>query len=162
MCMTLGLVFLFQMIQVYLEKFILYAAMATICCKDKKLYQIIAKNLNAHRRRNSKTALMFTFCICFLMYSSSCFMLVEDIVSQTFAYTLGADLVAVDPIWKLGLANQKAYLDEVSISAFLEEQQLIDEPIIAYSYSTQNLQELLMDMGYSQIQFFVNDATDFT
>lgn len=151
MATTIGLVFLFKFVQIYLERFVLAFVMATFCRRDNRLKKILEKNLECRRRRNSKTALMFTFCICFLMYSGSSIKLIQTLLSQIVVSGTGADLVAVDPLWKYDLGDSKAYIDEEGIAEFLDKQQLIDNPIEEYSFSTPNMRDFLKDMGYSEI-----------
>jgi hypothetical protein len=81
MLMTIGLVYLFQLLQIVLENVLLVVSMATICRLDRKLKIIVEKNIKSHRRRNSKTALMFTFCLCFITYGGCSFKLLEDLIN---------------------------------------------------------------------------------
>ena len=80
LAMTLGIVFLFQFFQIIMEKILLVVFMATMCRYDKRLKGLLSMNLESHRRRNSKTALMFTFCLCFIMYGGCSFKLMSDLI----------------------------------------------------------------------------------
>lgn len=55
------------------------------------------------------------------MFSGSALQLIEELLSQIIIQGTGADLVAFDPVWKLGLPNNKAYIDEDGISKFLDQ-----------------------------------------
>jgi len=61
--------------------------------KDQKLFPLIKKNLLAHRPRNEKTAVMFTLCIAFLIFSGTGIQMIRnsnlDVVK---AYT-GTDIL---------------------------------------------------------------------
>ena len=65
------------------------------------------------------TALMFTFCICFLMYSGTTFQLLENLVTGLVGQTVAADLMASVPTDSLGLTQTNSYLNERSIAEFL-------------------------------------------
>jgi hypothetical protein len=41
--------------------------------KDKILYHIVLKNLDSHRSRNKKTALMFSIALAFLIFAGGTF-----------------------------------------------------------------------------------------
>lgn len=49
------------------------------------------------------TSLMFTFCICFLMYSGTTFQLLESLITGLVEQTVAADLMASVPTDSLGL-----------------------------------------------------------
>lgn len=119
MLMTIGLVYLFQLVQIVLERSLLVIFMTTICRLDKKLKVLVNKNLESHRRRNSKTALMFTFCLCFITYGGCSFKLLEELINQLIIQTAGSDLVALDPFQQFGMKSSKAYIDEIPVANFL-------------------------------------------
>ena len=64
----------------FLESALLWLTLNTCCRRDKKLYNIIDKNMQGHRKRNSKTSLMFTLSISFLIFSASSFKLLSIIL----------------------------------------------------------------------------------
>lgn len=41
--------------------------------KDKKLKKVLTKNLEGHEKRNTKTAIMFTIALSFLIFAGSTF-----------------------------------------------------------------------------------------
>ena len=103
----IGLTFICMLIFEYLERFILWICINTCCRCDKRLHHVIFKNMEAHRPRNSKTSVMFTLTISFLIFSSSSFTLISTLVVKTLEQIIGADLKA---------SNPKKYLNEVPIS----------------------------------------------
>ena len=62
---------------------------------DRKLKFIINKNLKAHESRNTKTAIMFSFCLSFLIFSSSTFKLVGNMIQMQSLVSLGADITNI-------------------------------------------------------------------
>ena len=70
----LGLTFICMLLFEYLERFLLWICINTCCRRDKRLYHVIHKNMEAHRPRNSKTSIMFTLAISYLIFSSSAFL----------------------------------------------------------------------------------------
>jgi hypothetical protein len=44
-----------------------------LCRKDKKLFHVTKKNLEGHEKKNTKTAMMFTIALAFLIFSGSTF-----------------------------------------------------------------------------------------
>ena len=51
--------------------------------KDKKLKQILMKNLKSHKKRNIKTAIMFAICLSFLIFAGSSFALIGNLIEST-------------------------------------------------------------------------------
>jgi hypothetical protein len=51
--------------------------------KDKNLEKVVAKNLESHANRNTKTAMMFTIALSFLIFSGSTFQLIGNLVVAT-------------------------------------------------------------------------------
>jgi hypothetical protein len=117
--MIVGLIFLFQMVQPYFQYFLIKFTLHICCRKHKSLECLIVQNLKSHRRRNNMTALMFTFCICFLMYSGTTFQLLENLVTGLVGQTVAADLMASVPTDSLGLTQTNSYLNERRIAEFL-------------------------------------------
>ena len=106
----IGLTFICILLFEYLERLILWLAINTCCRCDKRLHHVITKNMEAHKPRNSKTSLMFTLAISFLIFSASSFHLISTMVKKQAMSYIGADIKAV---------NLLGYLDEVPISEFL-------------------------------------------
>lgn len=77
--------------------------------------------MESHRKRNSKTSILFTLAISFLIFSASSFNLIATLIEKTVLSLLGADLY--------GLAL-RGYMTEIPIADFLDEQRargLVDD-----------------------------------
>ena len=79
----IGLTFICVLLFEYLEKFLLWISIHTICCCDRRLKHVIGKNMEGHRQRNSKTSVMFTLSISFLIFTASSFHLISSLVVST-------------------------------------------------------------------------------
>ena len=75
--------------------------------------KIIETNMNGHRKRNSKTSILLTLALSFLIFSASSFNLIATLIEKTVLALLGADLY--------GLAY-RGYMTEIPIANFLDEQ----------------------------------------
>ena len=73
---------------------------------------VVQKNMQAHMKRNSKTSILFTLSISFLIFSASSFNLIATLIEKTVLALLGADLY--------GLAVH-GYMTEVPIAEFLDD-----------------------------------------
>mmetsp|Transcript_45906 Transcript_45906/g.33661 ORF Transcript_45906/g.33661 Transcript_45906/m.33661 type:complete len:107 (-) Transcript_45906:18-338(-) len=71
--MIIGLVFLSVLILPYLEWLFLFFFTKILCRGDARLHEIAWKNLLAHEKRNTKTAIMLTLAFAFLIFSASSF-----------------------------------------------------------------------------------------
>lgn len=80
----------------------------------KHLEPIIYKNMEGHRRRNGKTALMYTVALSFLIFAGTGFNLQSKSISDNLKNTLGSDL-------KIMLLNDLTGLNEDGMSKFLQE-----------------------------------------
>lgn len=74
--------------------------------KDKNLYQVVRKNLDGHDARNTKTAMMFTIALSFLIFSGSTFELIGHMIISQLESTVGSDLYATS------IASKANYIDE--------------------------------------------------
>ena len=59
---------------------------------DKKLKQVILKNMRAHSNRNLKTAMMFSLVLAFLIFSSSFFTLIGQLITLELENGISSDL----------------------------------------------------------------------
>lgn len=115
--MIVGMTFLTMLIQPHLEAGMLTSLM--FCCKkDRKLKPLIVKNMEAHSGRNIKTAMMFGICLSFLIFASSSFKLVGELIVSQLEIQVGADLFGQVVDFR-GLPN---FIDEGPITQFLSEQ----------------------------------------
>ena len=123
----IGMTFICVLIFEYLEQLMLWISINTCCRRDKRLKYVIEKNMEAHRPRNSKTSLMFTLAISFLIYSASSFALISSLVVKTSEQIIGSDL----------LASAQHWLNEIPIAEFLDTQMTGDDPaIVDYAFTT--------------------------
>ena len=105
----IGLTFICVLIFCYVEAFLLWLTLHTCCCRDKHVYKIIVKNMEGHRPRNSKTSIMFTLAISFLIFSASSFTLISTLIAKTVESLIGADLCATAAF------GDNSFLDEIPI-----------------------------------------------
>ena len=73
--------------------------------------KVIEKNMSGHKKRNSKTSIMFTLAISFLIFASSSFQLLSDLIGKSVLQFIGADLQAFSP---------EDYISEKPIADFLD------------------------------------------
>ena len=88
----LGLTFICKLLYEYFECFLLWICMKTCCRCDRHLYHLIRKNMEVHRPRNSKVSVMFTLAISYLIFSSSSFLLLSQMIIDSTEVLIGADI----------------------------------------------------------------------
>lgn len=88
----IGLTFMSVLIFEFVEKGFLWILMNTCCRRDRKISDVISKNLDGHRKRNSKTSIMFTLAISFLIFAASSFSLLAGLIEGEVITIFGADL----------------------------------------------------------------------
>jgi len=88
----LGMTFMSILIFQYLERGLLWIMMKSCCRRDKRLEVLITKNLEGHRNRNSKTSIMFTLALSFLVFAASAFSLISTMISSEAETIFGGDL----------------------------------------------------------------------
>lgn len=133
---VIGLAFIATLIFTYLEKLILWCSMHTCCRRDKRMYHVVVKNMEAHRKRNLKTSTMFTLAIAFLIFSASSFNLMSKVLTNVLEQRTGADLTA-QAQWGL-------YIDEIPTRDFLQSQMdLPSKPVLDFCFTSQSLQNIL-------------------
>lgn len=113
----LGMTFICMLAFEYVERLMLWCSINTCCRRDKRLHHVIKKNMEAHRRRNSKTSIMFTLAISYLIFSASSFKLLSSLIIKTAESLIGADIQA---------QNLKGFLNEGPIANFLDQQKAAD------------------------------------
>ena len=77
---VIGLTFLTTLLYSSIEKLLLWIVLHTCCLKDKRLYRVVVCNMQGHARRNNKTSLMFTLATSFLIFASSGFRTIADLI----------------------------------------------------------------------------------
>lgn len=110
--MLVGLCILALGVQPYLEKAVLWCF---LWGKQRRLWNIIRKNLSGHRSRNIKTAQMFTLCIAFVVFAGTMFKLQQLSIQDNIKLFFGADLVVVGP-------DQDNALSVSDFNTFLDDQ----------------------------------------
>ena len=127
----IGLTFMSVLIFECVEKGFLWMLMHTCCKRDRKLSDVISKNLDGHRKRNSKTSIMFTLAISFLIFAASSFSLLSGLIEGEVITLFGADLWIDAP-----LASKGHFLNETTLTEFIEAQIAYDGAIQSYGYSS--------------------------
>lgn len=77
--MILGLAFVSILLLPYVQ-LLFVKIFILVMRKDKNLYQVVRKNLDGHEARNTKTAMMFTIALSFLIFSGSTFELIGHMI----------------------------------------------------------------------------------
>ena len=109
----MGLTGICVLIFPFVEHCLLWLTLNTCCRRDRKLLRIVEKNMQGHRKRNSKTSLMFTLAISFLIFSASAFELLTILLQETIIQVIGADISSQS-------ANK--YMVEIPVRDFLDVQ----------------------------------------
>ena len=107
----MGLSMICVLIFPFLEQLLLWTTLNTCCRRDNKLKKVIESNMDGHRKRNSKTSIMFTLAISFLIFSASSFELLSTLIEKTVLSFIGADLQAI---------ALSGYIHEIPIANFLD------------------------------------------
>ena len=63
--------------------------------KARHLESVIVKNMAGHRRRNSKTALMYTVALSFLIFAGTGFNLQSKSIEDNMKSSLGSDIKVI-------------------------------------------------------------------
>ena len=108
----MGLSMICVLIFPFLEQLLLWTTLNTCCRRDKKLMKVIESNMDGHRKRNSKTSIMFTLAISFLIFAASSFELLATLIEKSVLSFIGADLLAV---------SFTGYIHEIPIANFLDQ-----------------------------------------
>ena len=87
----IGVAFVSQIATPWLVEAIL-SVLFKIFPRDVPLKPIVLKNLESHQIKNMKTVLMFILSICFLIYSSTCFLGTMKFMQQSAHVLFGADI----------------------------------------------------------------------
>lgn len=133
----IGLTFMSVLIFEFVEKGFLWMTLNTCCRRDKKLRDVISKNLDGHRRRNSKTSIMFTLAISFLIFAASSFSLLAGLIEGEVVTIFGADLY-IDSI----RASKGIFLDEKNLTKFMQDQKDYDGAIQDWAYISLPMEDL--------------------
>jgi len=112
--MIMGMTFLSILLLPYVQRFFINSFL--FCFRrDRKLKQIILKNLQSHERRNTKTAIMFAITLSFLIFAGSTFVLLGHLMISQLETSMGADLYGMT----LDSKHLTTIIDDGGISEFL-------------------------------------------
>ncbi|KAI9140455.1 FtsX-like permease family-domain-containing protein [Paraphysoderma sedebokerense] len=130
--MVLGQTLLGQVLQHGLE---LIALRLCVWGTDRKLRDVVAKNLSSHLKRNRKTALMFTLCLAYIIFAATMFRLQSDSLSQNIEWTYGADISVEGRGFQYPLPEDKLvnFLERVKMK---ENQTSFDHIVQDYTFTT--------------------------
>ena len=124
----------------YLERLFVNIFLCSPCGKkDRKLKDVIIKNLQSHKRRNIKTAIMFSICLSFLIFAGSTFNLIGHLIISQLETSVGADLYGVT----IDTVTLKSMLDDRPISEFLQEQKDKFGDVESWTFASHNLGAVL-------------------
>lgn len=79
----IGLTLICVLIFPMLEQLLLWITLNTCCRRDRRFNAVIEKNMQGHRKRNSKTSILFTLAISFLIFAASSFKLISTLIEKT-------------------------------------------------------------------------------
>ena len=77
-----GMTFLCTLVFPYLEKLLLWLTLMTCCRRDRRLLQVVLKNMDGHSKRNSKVSIMFSLTTSFLIFSSGSFKVISTVIQE--------------------------------------------------------------------------------
>jgi hypothetical protein len=108
----------------------------TFCLrKDRKLKPIVDKNLDFHYSRNSKTSLLFSVSLAFLIFSSAMFDQIQILSLKLFDSVIGADM-AVMVLGGNGVGDD---VSDLGLNSFLAEEPIVQD----FAYFDQPLNRVL-------------------
>jgi hypothetical protein len=87
--------------------------MQSCCRRDRRLEILISKNLDGHRNRNSKTSIMFTLALSFLIFAASSFSLISTMIASEAETFFGADLFVYS-------SSKNVMLNQAPLDSFLQ------------------------------------------
>ena len=139
--MILGLSFLSLLILPWLQR---QLVSVFLCFKpsDRTLKSLINKNLSSHEQRNTKTAMMFVIALSFLIFAGCVFELMGRLIISQLEISMGG----VD-LYASSVFSPTAYLDDLKMSQFLEEQRAYDGAIDSYTFVATDMADLLRTLA---------------
>jgi hypothetical protein len=137
--MILGMSFVAMIVLPYVQNLFLIV-MVSIFKKDRKLYPLVKKNMTGHAARNTKTAMMFTIALSFLIFSGSTFQLIAHLIQSTLMSTFSADFY-------ISSEYSSNYLDESALVDFLQIQKDLDGSVISWTFQAPELGQFLSSIS---------------
>lgn len=106
--------------------------------KEKKLETLIVKSLAAHRGRNRKTALMYSICLAFIIFSGAMFTMQSKAITGNVKAGIGSDILILSASTKLPLQE-----DPMRDFLELELKKPIESRIVeSYSFMTYSMWDM--------------------
>mmetsp|Transcript_2325 Transcript_2325/g.3973 ORF Transcript_2325/g.3973 Transcript_2325/m.3973 type:complete len:755 (-) Transcript_2325:38-2302(-) len=136
--MILGMTFISLLVLPFLQRLILNLFLLCFY-KDRKLKKVILKNFQSHRNRNSKTAMMFSICLSFLIFAGSSFQLISKLLQSQLDNMFGADIYC----WSFDTGGFSSMINDGEISQFLAQQQAEFGDVHDWTYVSFHLNDLL-------------------
>lgn len=134
--LILGYTFFINLSQPFVERLLL--RLILLCVKrDRVLQTVVLKNFESHKRRNTKTALMFSISLAFLIFSGTTIALQSNLIVNQLRAQFGSDFVIMSTL------GETKYFDEYGIRQFMA-QYMNDHPgrIKDYTFTTVALDDL--------------------
>jgi len=153
--LILGLTFISTLLFNYVERLILWLTLNTCCRRDRKLHDVVSKNMHGHSARNNKTSIMFTLSMSFMIFSSSSFNIMTSIAIMLSCQLVGSDMKVE------GGSN---LLNQTEIDSFLTAQMnpAIGAPVQDFCYMTTQINDILDDLSEISSSLDANYITDAT
>jgi len=143
--MILGLSFVAMILQPYVQQLYLLL-IVNLIRRDKKLYPLTKKNLQAHAHRNIKTAMMFTIALSFLIFAGSTFALIATLIESALIGVFSADLYVTAEF-------SPSYLDQGQLIQYLDGRKQ-DGTVIDYTFQPPELRSYLESLSPSYMSDF--------
>ena len=166
---VIGLTLICVLLFKYLERLILWGVLSTCCRKDRSVHSLILKNMSGHSGPNSKTSIMFTLAIAFLIFSSCAFETVATMSLRQAEALIGSDLQIIAGYTAIPCDARKnegckfPYLDEKRMTAFLESQKTAyGYPVLDYAFVTKSLKSTLKAVGAGGDYASLEPACEYT
>lgn len=154
--MILGMTYISILVLPLLQRWIVHVFLFFFR-RDRKLKQVVIKNLQSHQRRNTKTAIMFAISLSFLIFAGSTFALIARLVQRLLISSMGADLYAITADFR----PFGSVLEDAKIDRFLEEQKA-HQDVEAWTYVSFNLDLLFQKLtGNTERTTFLTDFTGY-
>lgn len=113
--LVMGYAFFSNIGQPVLERLILKIIVRIFYRPDRILESVIIKNFESHKKRNTKTAIMFTIALSFLIFSGTTIKLQGGVVVNNIRAQFGADFVI------MSLSPETKYMNESGIRGFMAD-----------------------------------------
>jgi len=153
--MIIGLTFLCFLIFPYVQMGIIYV-FTFVFSFDLKLRPLILKNLNhSHKKRNMKTAMLFTIALSFLVFSGSSLLLIGNLILGFIKNFVGGDIV-------ISSFLSGNHLPEKDLRAFCDREMVKEKPLMEmYAFAGLELTEYFEEVFGQSFEFRLNSGGSF-